>query len=201
MYHENGCGHHHEEGECCHSHEHEDGECCHGHGHEEGECCHSHEHEDGECCHGHGHEEEHHCGHHHEGGHHCGHHHHHGGDQGQVMVGTMSGHLVGTMSAVTTYSIEIAEMNMNLSMKDVSLFIHQAGGIPMQIKASCKNNLRTVVMNMMGTDIYRSEQNESAYSEEGKVKLNLLVLANGADPQALRGKLEEIRNYFEKKAF
>ena len=181
MYHENGCGHHHEEGECCHGHGHEEGECCHSHEHEDGECCHGHEHEDGECCHGH--------------------HRHHGGDQGQVMVGTMSGHLVGTMSAVTTYSIEIAEMNMNLSMKDVSLFIHQTGGIPMQIKASCKNNLRTVVMNMMGTDIYRSEQNESAYSEEGKVKLNLLVLANGVDPQALRGKLEEIRNYFEKKAF
>lgn len=95
-HHENGEGHHHEEGEYCHhghgeGHHHEDGECCHhehgeGHHHEDGECCHhghgeGHHHEDGECFHhengeGHHHEEGE-CCHH---GHGEGHHHHHADD-------------------------------------------------------------------------------------------------------------------------
>ena len=94
------CGHHHEEGECCHHdhehdhehHHHEEGECCHHHDHEhehhhehEHEHHHDHDHdhehehhhhEDGECCchhHDHDHEHEH---HHHEDGECCHHHDH-----------------------------------------------------------------------------------------------------------------------------
>ena len=38
------CGHHHEDGECCHEgHHHEDGECCGKGRHGDGECCHHHD--------------------------------------------------------------------------------------------------------------------------------------------------------------
>ena len=91
------CGHHHEDGECCHHHDHDhedhhdhEHDHEHDHDHEEHEHHHhEHDHEDGECCHHHDHdheEHEHHhhdhdhedgeCCHHHDHDHH-GHHHHH----------------------------------------------------------------------------------------------------------------------------
>lgn len=102
-----GCGHHHE-------HEHQEEECCGNHEHQhDGECCGNHEHQhDDECCGGHDH--------HHEDGCGCGH--DHNGDK--VMIGTMGGHIVGTMITHTPASLPIAEMNMNLSMKDAAHFLN-----------------------------------------------------------------------------
>ena len=60
------CGHHHEDGECCHHHDHDHEEHehhHHDHDHDEHHH-HDHDHEDGECCHHHDHD-------------HHGHHHHH----------------------------------------------------------------------------------------------------------------------------
>ena len=75
------CGHHHEDGECCHhdhdhehEHEHEhhhdhEGHEHHHHDHDHEGHEHHHDHEDGECCCHHDHD--------HEGHDHHGHHHHH----------------------------------------------------------------------------------------------------------------------------
>ncbi|MBR6230169.1 MAG: GTP-binding protein [Eubacterium sp.] len=73
------CGHHHEDGECCHhdhDHEHEhhhdhdhEGHEHHHHDHDHEGHEHHHDHEDGECCCHHDHD--------HEGHDHHGHHHHH----------------------------------------------------------------------------------------------------------------------------
>ena len=98
------CGHHHEEGECCHHHDHdhehehhhhEDGECCHHHDHDhEHEHHHEHEH-DHHHDHDHEHEHEHHhhedgecCCHHHDHDHE--HHHHHHADEVFTSVGVES---------------------------------------------------------------------------------------------------------------
>lgn len=164
--------------------------------HEEGcGCGHHHErhHEHGEDC-GCEHHHEHHE--HHEG---CGCGHHHDGNQ--VMIGRMSGHLLGTMTAYTPASLPVAEVNMNLSMKDVALSIQENGGVPMQMKASLKNSTTTVVMNMLGKDIYRSESSESTETDPAKVKCNLLAVADGIDSEVLRAKLEEIMGYFVNNAF
>lgn len=183
FYHEEdcGCGHHHHE-------HHEHGEDC-GCGH------HHHEH--------HEHSEDCGCGHHHHGHHEhhdgcgCGHHH----DGNQVMIGRMSGHLLGTMTVYTKASLPVAEVNMNLSMKDVALSIKENGGVPMQMKASLKDHTTTVVMNMLGADIYRSESAESTETDPTKVKCNLLAVADGIDAEVLREKLEEIMGYFIDNAF
>ena len=168
-------GLYHEEGCGCGHHEHE-------HAHEEGCGCGHHEHEH---AHGEG------CG--------CGHNHQHGGNQ--VMIGTMSGHLLGTMTAYTTVSLPVAEVNMNLSMKDVALHIKELGGVPMQMKASLKDNQHTVIMNMLGRDIYRSESKESTETDPTRVKCNLLAVADGIEADALREKLEEIMGYFVNNSF
>ncbi len=177
LYHEEGCG-------CEHHHEHE-----HEHHHEHGD----------ECGCGHHHEHE----HHHEHGDECGCGHHHGHQHGgnQVMIGRMSGHLLGTMTAYTTASLPVTEVNMNLSMKDVALFIKEQGGVPMQMKASLKNDTSTVMMNMLGKDIYRSESSESTETDPTKVKCNLLAVADGIEAEALREKLEEIMGYFVNNSF
>ena len=150
--------------------------------HEEGCSCGHHEHEH---AHGEG------CG--------CGHNHQHGGNQ--VMIGTMSGHLLGTMTAYTTVSLPVAEVNMNLSMKDVALHIKELGGVPMQMKASLKDNQHTVIMNMLGRDIYRSESKEITETDPTRVKCNLLAVADGIEADALREKLEEIMGYFVNNSF
>ena len=168
-------GLYHEEGCSCGHHEHE-------HAHGEGCGCGHHEHE-----HAHGES----CG--------CGHNHQHGGNQ--VMIGTMSGHLLGTMTAYTTVSLPVAEVNMNLSMKDVALHIKELGGVPMQMKASLKDNQHTVIMNMLGRDIYRSESKESTETDPTRVKCNLLAVADGIEADALREKLEEIMGYFVNNSF
>lgn len=75
------CGHHHEDGECCHHHDHDHEEHehhHHDHDHEEHEHHHhDHDHEDGECCHHHDHD-------------HHGHHHHHHADEVFTSVGIES---------------------------------------------------------------------------------------------------------------
>ena len=152
-------------------------------------CEHHHEH--------HGHGEDCGCGHHHEHGDGCSH--HHGGNQ--VMIGRMNGHLLGTMTAYTKASLPVSEVNMNLSMKDVAMFIQENGGVPMQMKASLKDSASTVVMNMLGSDIYRSESPESTESDPARVKCNLLAVADGIDAEVLREKLEEIMGYFVNNAF
>lgn len=175
LYHEEGCGCNHHEHESCEHHEHN--ESC--------GCEHHHEH--------HGHHHEHHDG--------CDHHHGHQHGGNQVMIGRMSGHLLGTMTAYTTAALPVAEVNMNLSMKDVALSIKENGGVPMQMKASLKDNSRTVMMNMLGSDIYRSESNESTEKDPAKVKCNLLAVADGIEAEVLREKLEEIMGYFVNNAF
>ncbi len=75
------CGHHHEDGECCHHHDHDHEEHehhHHDHDHEAHEHHHhDHDHEDGECCHHHDHD-------------HHGHHHHHHADEVFTSVGIES---------------------------------------------------------------------------------------------------------------
>lgn len=142
------------------------------------------------------------CGHHHEHHHHdhehgCGH--NHGGNQ--VMIGTMQGHLLGTMTAYTRASLPVCEVNMNLSMKDVAMFIKENGGVPMQMKASMKDNHYTVMMNMLGSDIFRSESQESTETDPTRVKCRLLAVADGISQELLREKLEEIMGYFVNNSF
>ena len=117
------------------------------------------------------------------------------------MIGRMSGHLIGTMTAYTTASLPVCEVNMNLSMKDTAMFIKEQGGVPMQMKASLKDSSHTVVMNMLGKDIYRSESAESTETATDRVKCNLLAVADGIEPEVLRSKLEEIMGYFVNNAF
>ena len=146
----------------------------------------------------HGEHEEH---HHHEHGESCGCGHNHGHGGNQVMIGRMSGHLLGTMTAFTPCSLPVAEVNMNLSMKDVAMFIKENGGVPMQMKASLKDSSTTVIMNMLGKDIYRSESAESTETDPSRVKCNLLAVADGIDAEVLRQKLEEIMGYFVNNSF
>ena len=149
------------------------------------------------------------CGHHHEHEHHhdhgegcgCGHHHEHQHGGNQVMIGRMSGHLLGTMTVYTSSPLPVTEVNMNLSMKDVAMFIKESGGVPMQMKASLKDDKTTVIMNMLGKDIYRSESAESTETAPDKVKCNLLAVADGIEPDTLREKLEEIMSYFMNNSF
>ena len=177
--HPNGFYHHEHDEHCGCGHDHEH----HHHEHDEHcGCGHDHEHH---------HEHDEHCG--------CGHNHGHGGNQ--VMIGRMSGHLLGTMTAFTPCSLPVAEVNMNLSMKDVAMFIKENGGVPMQMKASLKDSSTTVIMNMLGKDIYRSESAESTETDPSRVKCNLLAVADGIDAEVLRQKLEEIMGYFVNNSF
>lgn len=139
------------------------------------------------------------CEAHHD--HHHGHHHdhHHGGSR--VIMGSSDGHILGTMTAYTPASLPVAVMNMELSMKDVSVFIKENGGVPLQIKASLKDTSSTVLLNLVGTEIFRSENTETTETDPTKVKCKLLAAADGIDSDLLRKALEEYMEYFEDNSF
>ena len=103
------------------------------------------------------------CGGHHDHQHEHDHHHHHGGSR--VIMGSSDGHILGTMTAYTPASLPVAVMNMELSMKDASVFIKENGGVPLEIKASLKDTSSTVILNLVGTEIFRSENQESTESD------------------------------------
>ena len=129
------------------------------------------------------------CGGHHNHQHEHDHHNHHGGSR--VIMGSSDGHILGTMTAYTPASLPVAVMNMELSMKDASVFIKENGGVPLEIKASLKDTSSTVILNLVGTEIFRSENQESTESDASRVKCKLLAAADGIESQLLRGALEE----------
>ena len=133
------------------------------------------------------------CGEHHD--HHQEHHHHHHGGS-RVIMGSSDGHILGTMTAYTPASLPVAVMNMELSMKDVSVSIKENGGVPLEIKASLKDTSSTVILNLVGAEIFRSETKESTETDESKVKCKLLAVADGIDSQWMSGELEEYMGYF-----
>ena len=115
------------------------------------------------------------CGGHHNHQHEHDHHNHHGGSR--VIMGSSDGHILGTMTAYTPASLPVAVMNMELSMKDASVFIKENGGVPLEIKASLKDTSSTVILNLVGTEIFRSENQESTESDASRVKCKLLAAA------------------------
>ena len=139
------------------------------------------------------------CGGHHNHQHEHDHHHHHGGSR--VIMGSSDGHILGTMTAYTPASLPVAVMNMELSMKDASVFIKENGGVPLEIKASLKDTSSTVILNLVGTEIFRSENQESTESDASRVKCKLLAAADGIESQLLRGALEEYMGYFVDNSF
>ncbi len=139
------------------------------------------------------------CGGHHNHQHEHDHHHHHGGSR--VIMGSSDGHILGTMTAYTPASLPVAVMNMELSMKDASVFIKENGGVPLEIKASLKDTSSTVILNLVGTEIFRSENQESTESDASRVKCKLLAVADGIESQLLRGALEEYMGYFVDNSF
>ena len=139
------------------------------------------------------------CGGHHDHQHEHDHHHHHGGSR--VIMGSSDGHILGTMTAYTPASLPVAVMNMELSMKDASVFIKENGGVPLEIKASLKDTSSTVILNLVGTEIFRSENQESTESDASRVKCKLLAAADGIDSQLLRGAMEEYMGYFVDNSF
>lgn len=139
------------------------------------------------------------CGGHHNHQHEHDHHHHHGGSR--VIMGSSDGHILGTMTAYTPASLPVAVMNMELSMKDASVFIKENGGVPLEIKASLKDTSSTVILNLVGTEIFRSENRESTESDASRVKCKLLAAADGIESQLLRGALEEYMGYFVDNSF
>ncbi len=160
--------------------------------------CHAHNHEHhGEEHHGHNHEHSHeeHQGHNHN--HH--HDHRHGGSR--VIMGSSEGHILGTMTAYTPAVLPVAAMNMELSMKDVSVFIKENGGVPLQIKASVKDTSSTIILNLVGKDIFRSELEETTETDPTKVKCKLLAVADGIEIDVLKKALEEYKGYFVDNSF
>lgn len=141
------------------------------------------------------------CGGHHDHHHEHDHHHHHDHGGSRVIMGTSDGHILGTMTAYTPASLPVAVMNMELSMKDASVFIKENGGVPLEIKASLKDTSSTVILNLVGTEIFRSENQESTETDVSKVKCKLLAAADGIDSQLLRGALEEYMEYFVDNSF
>ncbi|MCI8732126.1 MAG: hypothetical protein HFH57_13570 [Lachnospiraceae bacterium] len=139
------------------------------------------------------------CGGHHNHQHEHDHHNHHGGSR--VIMGSSDGHILGTMTAYTPASLPVAVMNMELSMKDASVFIKENGGVPLEIKASLKDTSSTVILNLVGTEIFRSENQESTESDASRVKCKLLAAADGIESQLLRGALEEYMGYFVDNSF
>ena len=139
------------------------------------------------------------CGGHHNHQHEHDHHNHHGGSR--VIMGSSEGHILGTMTAYTPASLPVAVMNMELSMKDASVFIKENGGVPLEIKASLKDTSSTVILNLVGTEIFRSENQESTESDASRVKCKLLAAADGIESQLLRGALEEYMGYFVDNSF
>ena len=160
---------------------------CHAHNHEH----HGEEHQD----HNHEHSHEEHQGHNHN--HH--HDHQHGGSR--VIMGSSEGHILGTMTAYTPASLPVAAMNMELSMKDVSVFIKENGGVPLQIKASVKDTSSTIILNLVGKDIFRSEMEETTETDPTKVKCKLLAVADGIEADVLKKALEEYKGYFVDNSF
>lgn len=141
------------------------------------------------------------CGGHHEHHHEHDHHHHHDHGGSRVIMGSSDGHILGTMTAYTPASLPVAVMNMELSMKDASVFIKENGGVPLEIKASLKDTSSTVILNLVGTEIFRSENQESTETDASRVKCKLLAAADGIDSQLLRGALEEYMEYFVDNSF
>ena len=141
------------------------------------------------------------CGGHHDHHHEHDHHHHHDHGGSRVIMGSSDGHILGTMTAYTPASLPVAVMNMELSMKDVSVFIKENGGVPLEIKASLKDTSSTVILNLVGTEIFRSENQESTETDASRVKCKLLAAADGIDSQLLRGALEEYMEYFVDNSF
>ena len=135
-------------------------------------------------------------------GHHIHEHHHghrHGGSK--VMMGSADGHILGTMTAYTPASLPLAEMNMKLSMKDVVVFVKEHGGVPLQVKASLKDTAATVLLNMVGSEIFHSEYAESTETDATRVKCKRLVIAEGLDADLLKGALETYMGYFMDNSF
>lgn len=116
-------------------------------------------------------------------------------------MGSSDGHILGTMTAYTPASLPVAVMNMELSMKDASVFIKENGGVPLEIKASLKDTSSTVILNLVGTEIFRSENQETTETDASRVKCKLLAAADGIDSQLLRGALEEYMGYFVDNSF
>lgn len=141
------------------------------------------------------------CGGHHDHHHEHDHHHHHDHGGSRVIMGSSDGHILGTMTAYTPASLPVAVMNMELSMKDASVFIKENGGVPLEIKASLKDTSSTVILNLVGTEIFRSENQESTETDASRVKCKLLAAADGIDSQLLRGALEEYMEYFVDNSF
>ncbi len=136
--------------------------------------------------------------HDHSHGHHV-HSHRHGGSQ--VIMGSSEGHILGTMTAYTPASLPVAAMNMELSMKDVSVFIKENGGVPLQIKASLKDTSSTMILNLVGKDIFRSQMEETTETDPTKVKCKLLAVADGIEADVLKKALEEYKGYFVDNSF
>lgn len=158
----------------------------------EGNQEHGHEHNHEEC-----HDEGH--GHHHDD--HHGHHHNHQHGGSRVIMGSSEGHILGTMTAYTPASLPVAAMNMELSMKDVSVFIKENGGVPLQIKASLKDTSSTMILNLVGKDIFRSQMEETTETDPTKVKCKLLAVADGIEADVLKQALEEYKGYFVDNSF
>ena len=129
---------------------------------------------------------------------HC-HGHDHGGSR--VIMGSSQGHVLGTMTAYTPASLPVAVLNMELSMKDVSVFIKEHGGVPLQIKASLKDTSSTMILNLVGKDIFRSEMEETTETDPTKVKCKLLAVADGIEADMLKQALEEYKGYFVDNSF
>ena len=136
--------------------------------------------------------------HDHSHGHHV-HSHRHGGSQ--VIMGSSEGHILGTMTAYTPASLPVAAMIMELSMKDVSVFIKENGGVPLQIKASLKDTSSTMILNLVGKDIFRSQMEETTETDPTKVKCKLLAVADGIEADVLKKALEEYKGYFVDNSF
>ena len=121
--------------------------------------------------------------HDHSQGHHV-HSHRHGGSQENK--GRSERQILGTMTAYTPASLPVAAMNMELSMKDVSVFIKENGGVPLQIKASLKDTSSTMILNLVGKDIFRSQMEETTETDPTKVKCKLLAVADGIEADVLK---------------
>lgn len=116
-------------------------------------------------------------------------------------MGSSEGHILGTMTAYTPAVLPVAAMNMELSMKDVSVFIKENGGVPLQIKASVKDTSSTIILNLVGKDIFRSEMKETTETDPTKVKCKLLAVADGIEADVLKKALEEYKGYFVDNSF
>jgi hypothetical protein len=108
------------------------------------------------------------------------------------MVGTMSNAVVGTLTAFTTDTISVTEVTMNLILKELAAWIKERGGLVNQLKCSIKDTQMTVVLTMLGEDIFRKEGKDSTEKEEGQVKINLMNIIFNVEPIELKAKLEEI---------